>query len=103
VFVGWAEEDVDVLVAFVVLFRDMEEPRAVPDRRTWEGVLDTVDWLVPLPVPLLATIIEVPTPNNVVDPRVVVRVVDPLVIVETMAEVVIAEAELLVMVEAYEI
>ena len=100
-FVGWAEEEVDVLVAFVVPFRDIEELRAVPDRKTWEGVLvDTVD--APVPVPLLATIMELPTPNNVVDPRVVVCVVDGLVIVETMAEVVTAEVEGSVIVEVYE-
>ena len=43
-----------------------------------------------------------PTPNNVVDPKVVVRVVDPLLIVETMADVVIADVEGLVEVEEYD-
>lgn len=48
---------------------------------------------VEVAVPLLAVIMLVPTPNSVVDPRVVVRVVDPLIIVETMADVVIADVE----------
>lgn len=57
----------------------------------------------PVPVPLLAIIIKVPTPNIVVDPRVVVLVVEPVVTVERRREVVIADSELRVMVEAYEI
>lgn len=32
VFVGWAEEEVEVLVAFLVLFRDVEELCAEPVR-----------------------------------------------------------------------
>ena len=53
-------------------------------------------------VPLFAEIMLVPTPNSVVDPKVVVRVVDPLDIVDTMADVVMADVEGLVMVEEYE-
>jgi len=56
---------------------------------SWESSLVDVE----VAVPLLAVIMLVPTPNSVVDPRVVVRVVDPLLIIEMMADVVIADVE----------
>lgn len=91
VFIGCAEEEVEEDVELPVLLEDMVE-LAFPDRTSWEGEV-VVDEPEDVPVPLLAIIIEVPTPNNVVDPRVVV-LVDPLVVyVETIAEVVIADVE----------
>lgn len=99
-FIGVAEEEVDVRVEFEVPFVDAEEVRAPPERTIWEGLV--VVW-EDVPVVLLAVIIDVPTPNNVVDPSVVVRIEEPLLIVETMAEVVTGEVDCLVIVEEYEI
>ena len=96
VFVGSAEEEVEVAVEFEVPFSDVV--CATPERMSCEFV-DVEELEVPVPVALPA--ITVPIPNIVVDPKVVVRVVDPLVIVDIMAEVVIAE-EVTDIVEEYD-
>jgi len=98
VFVGCgAVEVVSVAVPFIVPFTE-SVVCGRPVRKSWESSLVEVA----VAVPLLAVIMLPPTPNNVVDPKVVVRVVDPLLIVETMADVVIADVEGLVEVEEYD-
>jgi hypothetical protein len=82
VFVGSAEEEVAVIVEFIVPLTEVVV-RGRPVRTIWEDVVE-VSMLETLPAIF-------PIPYIVVDPSVVVIVVDPLVTVETMADVLIAD------------
>jgi len=79
VAVGAADE-----VALEVLFPDNVEELGRPDRMSCEFVVVDVE-------ETLAA--NMPVPNMVVEPNVVVRVVEPLVTVDRRGEVVIAEEE----------